>query len=189
MKGTNRTKAVVTVFVLSSVVIAAAFAGSAFGLQANRETTTSASPDGPATLDDSPAAEEFTCDSGENATMPGNCDVYLTVVPLGVDKEDDLAAFTIRNDGSGDSVADLTIRYETSQGESGTFDGNYLETNTTDDGSVTVSVYYDGNLVSEVQSDTDATMDLGQPNDSGDDNADDGTDGTDTSDGDERKDC
>ncbi len=194
MKGTSRTKTIVTVFVLSCVVVggATAFAGSAFGFQTNHKTAASESTDSPATLNSSPAVENFTCDSGENATIPMNCDVYLTVVPMGTDKQDDLAGFRIRNDGGGDFVDNLSVRYETNQGESGAINSNYFEVNTTDNGSVTVDIYYDGKLVRTAQSDTDTTLDLGPPNDSndnGNDNADDGGNDTTPPNGSDGKDC
>ncbi|WP_435154926.1 hypothetical protein [Haladaptatus sp. DFWS20] len=169
---------------LALVASTVAFAGGASGFQMNQETPSAVTDDSVAESD-SVNESESVCDGEVNAKLPGNCKVHITVVPHAVDTEDDLAGFIVRNDGhGGDDSENLTYRYETSEGESGTAGFGYTNINASDDGSVTLRIYYDVELVTEVQSDTDTVRDLGPDNDGNDDSdsgADDGQDGSDDS--------
>lgn len=187
MKSKFRARTTATALVaLALVASTVAFAGGASGFQMNHETPTAMMDDSVA-ASDSVNESESVCDGDVNAKLPGNCKVHITVVPHAVDTEDDLAGFIVRNDGHGGNDSEnLTYRYETSEGESGTAGFGYTNINASNDGSVTLRIYYDGELVTEVQSDTDTVRDLGPvngENDDSDSGTDDGTnDGQDRSD-------
>ncbi|WP_158055814.1 hypothetical protein [Halorussus halophilus] len=177
MKGKHRSKTTLTALVILALVAssALAFAGGAFALQPEQSTATDSSP--------APQSSDATtaCDGDGNYSLPANCDVSITVVPEAVDKEDDLASFIVRNEGKQENV---TVTYETSEGETGTIhvEGQeYVVVNASDNGSVTFDVYYDGELATSAQSDTDHESDLGPSND-------DSSDETDNSSGDETDD-
>lgn len=184
MNEKSRSRTTLTVLVALALVAssAVAFVGGAFALQPKQGTTMDSSP---APMDSAP---ESACDGDQNYSLPANCDVSLVVVPDAVDKEDDLASFIVRNEGKQENV---TVTYETSEGETGTIhvEGQqYVVVDASDNGSVTFEIYYDGELATSSQSDTDHESDLGPSND---DSSDDGTDETDQDDSDdtEERDC
>lgn len=191
MKSTRRFGTISVVLVaLALVASTVAFAGGVSGVQTDRDAPSAVTDDAVA-ASNSVNESESVCDGDVNAKLPGNCKVHITVVSIGVDTEDDLAGFLVRNDGYGETE-NLTYRYETSEGESGTAGFGFNTFNTSEDGSVTLKVYYDGELVEEVRSDTDTPYDFGPTNDGTEDDGtnDDGTDEKDDSkESDEKEDC
>ncbi|SIR27406.1 hypothetical protein SAMN05421858_2070 [Haladaptatus litoreus] len=182
MKSTHESRTLSVLFIaLALIASTVAFAGGVSGVQTSGDDVM-----------DSTNEPESACDSGEDYELPGNCEVSITIVSLGVDTEDNLAGFVIRNDGHGGSLGD-NVTYETSEGESGTAGSGLVTVSTSDDGSVTVQFYYDGEPVEEVQSDTDTSYDFGPSNDGTEDDTEQGDgangDGGQEGDSDEQDDC